>query len=241
MARAVAAHARIVRLDVAGPQSQRRARPASIPPSRRAPGYRWAAVGADVKALAAAGVRSRMTISTAPTWAPLRSAISAAEDGADALVPEHVRRPTPGSAAMPSDRCVICSGVSETGAAMLRASSDDDALRVFGEVVSATGAGLPERSANTRSSQYVTVHGLSHRTKLPLSAVRAAAELLAEAHLTIENMDGGGCWRTDFDAIRRAAGADADGSAESRADARPARRSARGDRRRGPSPVVTTD
>jgi hypothetical protein len=86
---------------------------------------------------------------------------------------------------------------------MLRALSEEDALRVFAAVVSVTGTALPARSARSLSVRYVTAHGLSQQTGLPVAAVLAAAKLLTDAHLTIED-DDGGRWRTDFDAIRRA-------------------------------------
>jgi hypothetical protein len=88
--------------------------------------------------------------------------------------------------------------------AMLRALADEDALRVFGQVVVATGTGLPERSGGSISIHYVTAHGVSRRTGLPVSAVLDALKRLTEARLTIENEHGNG-WRTDFEALRRAA------------------------------------
>lgn len=89
-------------------------------------------------------------------------------------------------------------------AAMLRALADEVALRVFGQVVVATGRGLPERSEGSISIHYVTAHGVSRQTGLPVSAVLGALKRLTEARLTIEKEDGGG-WRTDFEALRRAA------------------------------------
>lgn len=91
------------------------------------------------------------------------------------------------------------------GAAMLRALAQEDALRVFAEVVAATGTGLPERSEGAISTQHVTATGVSRRTGLPVSAVLSALKRLTEARLTIEGADGIG-WRTDFGALRRVAG-----------------------------------
>ena len=90
--------------------------------------------------------------------------------------------------------------------------ADEDALRVFGQVVVATGTGLPERSGGSTSIRYVTAHGVSRRMGLPVSVVLGALTRLTESRLTIESEDGGG-WRTDFGALRRAADAEAgDGS-----------------------------
>jgi DNA-binding transcriptional ArsR family regulator len=94
--------------------------------------------------------------------------------------------------------------VERHGAAMLRALADEDALRVFAQVVAATGTGLPERSGGSISIHYVTAHGVSRQTGLPVSAVLCALKRLTDARLTIEKEDGGG-WRTDFEALCRAA------------------------------------
>lgn len=95
---------------------------------------------------------------------------------------------------------------------MLRALADEDALRVFGQVVVATGTSLPERSGGSTSIRYVTAHGVSRRTGLPVSVVVGALRRLTESRLTIESEDGDG-WRTDFGALCRAADPEAgDGS-----------------------------
>ncbi|MGH2862334.1 MAG: hypothetical protein ACRDLT_12640 [Solirubrobacteraceae bacterium] len=54
--------------------------------------------------------------------------------------------------------------------------ADEVGLRVFGQVVVATGTGLPERSGGSISIHYVTAHGVSRQTGLPVSAVLAALE-----------------------------------------------------------------
>jgi hypothetical protein len=95
--------------------------------------------------------------------------------------------------------------VDSDGVAMLRALAEEDALRVFVEVVAVTGTGLPERSGGTTSIRYVTAHGVSHRTGLSIGVVVTALHRLTDAGLAIEQGDGGG-WRTDFGAIRRVAG-----------------------------------
>jgi DNA-binding transcriptional ArsR family regulator len=95
-------------------------------------------------------------------------------------------------------------------AAMLRALADEDALRVFAQVAAATGTGLPERSAGSITIQYVTAHGVSRHTGLPVSAVLGALKQLTDAGLTSEKDDGGG-WRADVTALRRAADPDAGG------------------------------
>jgi len=87
---------------------------------------------------------------------------------------------------------------------MLRALADEDALRVFAQVVAATGTGLPERSTGSITIQYVTAHGVSRHTGLPVSAVLGALKRLTDARLTVEKDDGGG-WRTDFAALCRTA------------------------------------
>lgn len=88
--------------------------------------------------------------------------------------------------------------------AMLRALADENALRVFAQVVAVTGTGLPERSAGSITIHSVTAYGVSRHTGLPVSAVLGALKRLTDARLTIEKDDGGG-WRTDFAALRRAA------------------------------------
>ena len=88
---------------------------------------------------------------------------------------------------------------------MLRALAEEDVLRVFAEVVAVTGTGLPESAGDTTSTHYVTAHGVSRRTGLSVGVVVTALKRLTEAGLAIEQGDGGG-WRTDFGALRRAAG-----------------------------------
>jgi hypothetical protein len=94
--------------------------------------------------------------------------------------------------------------VEDDRGAMLRALADEDALRVFAKVVTATGTGLPQRSAGSISYHYVTALGLSRQTGLAVSAVLGAGRRLTEAGLTIEGT-GGTSWRTDFESLRRAA------------------------------------
>ena len=94
--------------------------------------------------------------------------------------------------------------VEDDRAAMVRALADEDALRVFAQVVAATGTGLPERSEGSISFHYVTAHGVSRQTGLPVSAVLGAGRRLTEARLTIAGTDGTS-WRTDFESLRRAA------------------------------------
>src|SRR5215831_13540259 len=89
-------------------------------------------------------------------------------------------------------------------AAMLRALADEDALRVFAQLVVATGTGSPKHSAGSITIQYVTAHGLARHTGLPVNVVLDVLKRLTDAGLTIEK-DGGGGWRTDFAALRRAA------------------------------------
>ncbi len=95
--------------------------------------------------------------------------------------------------------------VESVGVAMLRALAEEDALRVFAEVVAVTGTGLSERSGGTISIHYVTAHRVSRRTGLPVCAVVIALKRLTEAGLAIEKNDGGG-WRKDFGTLRRVAG-----------------------------------
>lgn len=64
---------------------------------------------------------------------------------------------------------------------MLRALADEDALRVFAQVVAVTGTGLPERSAGS--------HGVSRHTGLPVSVVLDALKRLIDARLTIAGPD----------------------------------------------------
>lgn len=80
---------------------------------------------------------------------------------------------------------------------------------MFAQVVAATGTGLPERSVGPITIQYVTAHGVSRHTGLPVSAVLGALERLTDARLTIEK-DGGSGWRTDFATLRRVANSHAD-------------------------------
>lgn len=89
-------------------------------------------------------------------------------------------------------------------AAIVRALADEDALRVFAQVVVVTGAGSPERSRGGISIGYVTAHGVSCQTGLPVSVVVDAGRRLTEAGLTIAGADGAS-WRTDFESLRRAA------------------------------------
>jgi hypothetical protein len=86
---------------------------------------------------------------------------------------------------------------------MLKGLADEHVLRVFAQVVVATGTGLPERSDGAISIRYITAHGLSRETGLPVDDVLRALRRLTDARLTIEKGDGGG-WRTDRHALRRA-------------------------------------
>lgn len=95
--------------------------------------------------------------------------------------------------------------VDSDGVAMLRALAEEDVLRVFAEVVAVTGTGLPDHSGGTTSIHYVTAHGVSRRTGLSVGAAVTGLKRLTEAGLAIEQRGGGG-WRTDFGALRRAAG-----------------------------------
>jgi hypothetical protein len=88
--------------------------------------------------------------------------------------------------------------------AMLRALADEDALLVFAQVVAVTGTGLRERSAGSITIRSVTAHRVSRHTGLPVGVVLDALKRLTDARLTIEKDDGGG-WRTDFEALQRAA------------------------------------
>jgi DNA-binding transcriptional ArsR family regulator len=98
--------------------------------------------------------------------------------------------------------------VESVGVAMLRVLAEEDTLRVFAEVAAVTGTGLPERSGGTIGIHYVTVHGVSRRTGLPVCVVVMALKRLTEAGLAIEKSDGDG-WRTDFGTLRRVAGVQA--------------------------------
>jgi DNA-binding transcriptional ArsR family regulator len=95
--------------------------------------------------------------------------------------------------------------IDSDGVAMLRALAEEDALRVFAEVVAVTGTGLPESSGGTTSFHYVTAHGVSRGTGLSVGVVVTALKRLTEAGLAIEQGDDGG-WRADFGALRRVAG-----------------------------------
>jgi hypothetical protein len=94
--------------------------------------------------------------------------------------------------------------VEDDRGAMLRALADEDTLRVFAQVVTVTGTGLPQRSAGSISYHYVSAHAVSRQTGLAVSAVLGAGRRLTEAGLTIEGTDGTS-WRTDFESLRRAA------------------------------------
>jgi DNA-binding transcriptional ArsR family regulator len=89
-------------------------------------------------------------------------------------------------------------------AAILRALADEDALRVFAQVVAATGTGQPQRSGGGISIGYVTAFGVSRQTGLPVSVVVGAGRRLTEAGLMIAAADGTS-WRTDFGSLCRAA------------------------------------
>jgi hypothetical protein len=108
---------------------------------------------------------------------------------------------TPSDPTVARDRNVEM--VESDRAAIVRALADEDALRVFAQVVAVTGTGLPERSGSI-SIHYVTAHGVSRQTGLPVSIVVGAGRRLTEARLTIAGADGTS-WRTDFEALRRAA------------------------------------
>ena len=59
-----------------------------------------------------------------------------------------------------------CRMVGRDCAAIVRALADEDTLRVFAQVVAATGTGLPERSVGSISIHYITAHGVSRQTGL---------------------------------------------------------------------------
>jgi RNA:NAD 2'-phosphotransferase (TPT1/KptA family) len=86
----------------------------------------------------------------------------------------------------------------------VRALADEDALRVFAQVVAVTGTGRPQRAQRGTSIGYATAHGVSRHTGLPVSVVVGAGRRLTEAGLTIAGADGAS-WRTDFESLRRAA------------------------------------
>lgn len=89
-------------------------------------------------------------------------------------------------------------------AAIVRALADEDALRVFAQVVAVTGTGRPQRSEGGTSIGYVTAHGVSSQTGLPVSVVVGAGRRLTEAGLRVAAADGAS-WRTDFESLCRAA------------------------------------
>ena len=89
-------------------------------------------------------------------------------------------------------------------AAIVRALADEDALRVFAQVVAVTGPGPPQRTERGISIGYVTAHGVSRQTGLSVSVVIGAGRRLTEAGLTIAGADGVS-WRTDFESLCRAA------------------------------------
>lgn len=61
------------------------------------------------------------------------------------------------------------------------ALAEEDALRVFAEVVAVTGTGLPEPREGTVNIHYVTAHGVSRRTGLPVGVLVMALKRLADA------------------------------------------------------------
>ena len=89
-------------------------------------------------------------------------------------------------------------------AAIVRALAGEDALRVFAQVIAVTGTGRPQRAERGISIGYVTAHGVSRQTGLPVSVVVCAGRRLTEAGLTIAGADGVS-WRTDFESLCRAA------------------------------------
>ena len=89
-------------------------------------------------------------------------------------------------------------------AAIVRALADEDALRVFAQVVAVTGTGRPQRSEGRISITYATAHGVSRETGLPVSVVVGAGRRLTEAGLRVAEADGAS-WRTDFESLCRAA------------------------------------
>ena len=70
-------------------------------------------------------------------------------------------------------------------AAIVRALADEDTLRVFAQVVAATGTGLPERSVGSISIHYITAHGVSRQTGLPVSVVCRRRPAVDRERLTI--------------------------------------------------------
>jgi hypothetical protein len=97
--------------------------------------------------------------------------------------------------------------VASDRAAIVRALADEDALRVFAQVVAVTGTGRPQRAERGISVGYVTAHGLSRQTGLSVSVVVRAGRRVTEAGLTIAGADGLS-WRTDFESLCRAADAE---------------------------------
>jgi DNA-binding transcriptional ArsR family regulator len=89
-------------------------------------------------------------------------------------------------------------------AAIVRALADENALRVFAQVVAVTGTGRPQRSESGTSIGYVTASGVSRQTGLPVSVVVGAGRRLTEAGLTVAGADETS-WRTDFESLCRAA------------------------------------
>jgi len=89
------------------------------------------------------------------------------------------------------------------GAAMLRALAQEDTLRVFAAVVTATGTSLPQRSGNTISTTWTTIAAVSRQTCLSQTAAVTALNELAEAHLIVASSEGHG-WHTDFGALSHA-------------------------------------
>jgi len=94
--------------------------------------------------------------------------------------------------------------VNSDPAAIVRALADENALRVFAHVVAVTGTGRPQRPGGRISIAYVTAHGVSRQTGLPVSVVVGAGRRLTEAGLTIAGADETS-WRTDFESLCRAA------------------------------------
>ena len=99
-------------------------------------------------------------------------------------------------------------------AVMVRALTHRDVLRVFAEVVAITGTGLPERSGDWTSIHYITAHGVSRATGLPLATVLGALKRLTDARLTIEEGACGGGWRTISRRFAAQPGCEADGRDE---------------------------
>jgi hypothetical protein len=87
--------------------------------------------------------------------------------------------------------------VEKGGAWMLEALADEQVLRAFAQVVVATGTGLPERSDGAISIRYITAHGVSRETGLPVDAI---VELDPSKHVT-----GSGCPSRDTASVSPAA------------------------------------